>query len=496
MSPGTSPRVRLASKRFSVALLVVLLTIGVVLSRPASAQDWLGLKNDMIEIEYVAPISPANWATYTLLKKRRVLEELSAFLSPLRLPGNLRIETSECLVPNAFYSRGRVRLCYELPAQASSLAFATIRRGVTRDDVIVGTFVLATLHEIGHAVFDMFEVPVFGREEDAADQIAAFVILNFGTDVARRTISGYAHYVRAMDQPLSRTAYADEHGTHLQRFYNLLCVAYGSQPDTFRDVVATGILPQERAMNCGREYEQVRFAFAQTVWPHIDQDLLKKVRTIAWAKWEGAGIGDLLADLRFRFALVLSGIAALLLYASSTSPKAFVGIVGKFDRTSFQGRLGRLHWWTYTITIMAADNLIYALLFFADRFAWPFGLQILFVGLSYALYGTLYWYAMFSIKRLHDRNRPGWLVVFWFAPWIVYLASGMVQRAMPEQFESLAPYIAIAALLSVGFWIWMLVGLGFRRGKPGENRFGPGDQHPQPEHTVHTRTRALNLLAP
>jgi hypothetical protein len=242
-------------------LLSFLVPVGAM-SRPALGQDWLGLENKMIEIEYVAPLNPANWATYALVKERRVLEELSAFLSPLRLPNRLRIAMSECLAPNAFYSRySGVLLCYELPAEASTVAFGMIRQGFTRDNVIVGTFVLAALHEIGHAVFDIYRVPIFGREEDAADQISAFVMLNFGTDMARRTITGYAHYFRAMSHPLSRTAFADEHGTQLQRFYNLLCIGYGAQPDTFKDMIAS---EQERAERCGREYEQVSFAPKQS----------------------------------------------------------------------------------------------------------------------------------------------------------------------------------------------------------------------------------------
>ena len=31
-------------------------------------------------------------------------------------------------------------------------------------------------------------IPVFGREEDAADQLSAFLMLQFGKDVARTTI--------------------------------------------------------------------------------------------------------------------------------------------------------------------------------------------------------------------------------------------------------------------------------------------------------------------
>ena len=485
MAPSIRPRRRLRRPRFLIALLAVLATIGAVVStHRASAQQWAGMANDNIDIEYAAPINPANWATYALLKKRQVLEELSAFLSPLRLPYRLTIRTEDCFAANAFYGRHRVRLCYELPAQASTVAFGMIRRGFTRDDVIVGTFMLAALHEIGHAVFDMYRVPMFGREEDAADQVAAFVILNFGTDVARRTITGYAHYFRALDRPLTRTAFADAHGTHMQRFYNLLCIAYGAQPDTFKDIIATGILPDERAVQCGREYEQVRFAFSQTVWPHIDQGRLNKVRAITWARWEGAGVEDLLTDFGFRIALALSAVAALLLYASSTSPRAFVAVLAKFDRSAFLGRITRLQWWTYTIALLAAEKLVYSLLFFADRFEWPLGFQVVFVALSYALYGTFSWYAAFSITRLHDRNRPGWLVVFWFAPWAIYVVTTMLQRMAPELIEQAAVPIGLASLLAGCLWIWMFIGLACRRGTRGANRFGPESPSPPPKSSV------------
>ena len=44
-------------------------------------------------------------------------------------------------------------------------------------------------------------------------------------------------------------AFSDEHGTSSQRLYNTLCIAYGGDPATFQDFVASGWLPPERAKN-------------------------------------------------------------------------------------------------------------------------------------------------------------------------------------------------------------------------------------------------------
>jgi Putative metallopeptidase len=59
-----------------------------------------------------------------------------------------------------------------------------------------------------------------------------------------------------------------------------LCVAYGADPELFAD--ATNYLPQQRALDCKREYSQVGFAFQQLVLPHIDQELAKQVMDKSW----------------------------------------------------------------------------------------------------------------------------------------------------------------------------------------------------------------------
>jgi hypothetical protein len=156
----------------------------------------------------------------------------------------------------------------------------------------------------GHAMFDMLDVPVFGREEDAADEVAAFIALQFNKDVARTIIKGFAYFwemaAKAGNDPSTATranppkdaeqccftdplcAYADVHGTASQRLYNTLCFGYGGDRETFKDFVQMKWLPQARADGCEREYHQLEFAFVKTIGPFIDPDLRKKVQSIQW----------------------------------------------------------------------------------------------------------------------------------------------------------------------------------------------------------------------
>jgi hypothetical protein len=47
-------------------------------------------------------------------------------------------------------------------------------------------------------MFHLLEIPIFGREEDAADQFAAYILLQFGKERAPRLIKGAAYGVREL----------------------------------------------------------------------------------------------------------------------------------------------------------------------------------------------------------------------------------------------------------------------------------------------------------
>ena len=123
--------------------------------------------------------------------------------TPLRLPVDLTIRTIGCDgVSNAFYRRlydgPTLTICYEYLREIVELMpKETTAAGVTPQDAVVGQFVFAVAHEMGHASFDMFDVPIMGREEDAADQFAAYFMLQFRSDEARRLIGGAAYSYQA-----------------------------------------------------------------------------------------------------------------------------------------------------------------------------------------------------------------------------------------------------------------------------------------------------------
>src|ERR1700746_1288703 len=79
---------------------------------------------------------------------------------------------------------------------ASDRAQGHFARGNNADGRYVGQFLYTASHEMGHAVFDLLNVPLFGRPEDDADQFAAYVLIRIGKNDARRLIEGAAYIYR------------------------------------------------------------------------------------------------------------------------------------------------------------------------------------------------------------------------------------------------------------------------------------------------------------
>jgi hypothetical protein len=270
---------------------------GVAISALCVAATLLALAPDVegaeaqpnrVRVEYYPPKNPAHQPIYDMLREKRALEKLQEVFSPFRLPIELTLQIGPCDgVANAWYNRPAISVCYEyLEEIMKTLPTENAPKGITRSDAMIGQFFYVFAHEMGHAAFDIFAMPIFGNEEDAADQFATYVMLQFGKDDARRLITGaafaYERYVRNPQVSVPLAAFSDSHAAPAQRYFNMLCLAYGADEALFADMVERGYLPSTRAKSCKREYNQVAFAFRDLVTPHLDQQLARQVLDKAW----------------------------------------------------------------------------------------------------------------------------------------------------------------------------------------------------------------------
>jgi hypothetical protein len=254
-----------------------------------------------VKVAYQETRNPSHVAIRSDLRDRRFLERIAEVLGVVQLPRPLTLSLADCDgTANAWYDPddGTVTFCYEYLAEIRAKAAEAGRDPLAARDAADGAAVFILLHEAGHAVFDLLEVPLLGSEEDAADVFATVVLLRLGRDVALRVLQGAARNF-ALDAHARRPDegdFADEHGLDAQRYYNILCLAYGSDPDFFANAVKVGRLPGDRAEGCSQEYHQALFGMQKLIAPSVDARVLERLRVKQGPSWDmrrrGAGSSD------------------------------------------------------------------------------------------------------------------------------------------------------------------------------------------------------------
>jgi Putative metallopeptidase len=285
------------------AMAVALTAVAFALSQAAIAQAPSIPANPQIDVAYVPPTDANLVPIYDRLRDRKVLETLQQFLAPLKLERRLLVKFDQCGATSLRYKPGAaVTVCYEYIGQIERLAprttVALVQGGVTPESALVGPVVQQVLHELAIALFDQLDVPVWGRLDDAADRVSAFIMLQFGSGVAWNTIVGTTWFLAG--NATLPPDFADVRGAIAQRYYTTLCIAYGGEKrgqfgtkalpgfSEFVKTTAAGSLPASRAANCADEYDLIRQAFDDTIMPRLDPELLKQVQGVNWVSISGA----------------------------------------------------------------------------------------------------------------------------------------------------------------------------------------------------------------
>ena len=272
-----------------IAHLIALLA-GIVLSANVSLAQ--APEANRILINYETPSNPAHQALHDTLKQKGALERIQVLLSPFRLPRPLTIRTAGCNGEiNAWFEVDAVTICHEYIEYVVETAASSKRPSwVSEHHAIMGAMIDVFLHEAGHALFDYLNIPILGREEDAADQFAAYMLLSLGRQDTPQLMAGIVYIYlneagirdfsilkRKRLRIVDHKQHADVHSLPLQRMYNTLCLAYGANPVIFKEAVERGALPADRSEGCAEEFQQVEKAFRMLIQPHIDLDVLKGV---------------------------------------------------------------------------------------------------------------------------------------------------------------------------------------------------------------------------
>jgi hypothetical protein len=237
-----------------------------------------------VEVTYFPADSPASEDGLLWLKQFNYLELVAEGIeSGIRLPTVLNLAGQPCGEANAFYARDEkvIVICYELVnlivQQADKAKEPGSRRKLPEESralLALGAVTFITSHEIGHALIDILDLPVTGREEDVADQIATFLTLHDLKDedeheLALWTVVGGSWFFDMLNKQRGYSSLADEHSLDGQRVYNVACWAYGSDPRRYAALVPWFKGASNRLLGCEAEHAKMNRALTKLIGPSL-----------------------------------------------------------------------------------------------------------------------------------------------------------------------------------------------------------------------------------
>ena len=211
--------------------------------------------------------TPEQQALLESMKQDRMAEQLASLVTQtVRLKRNLVVGITSCGRVNAFYEPkfSRITMCLEmveLLAKQTAAEPTLASNEDNRKTVFAGALFGIFFHELGHAIIDINDIPITGREEDVADQFSLFYATNIveskGFVMVLPTVWFFTSLAKSHDmssEAVVKQLMSDEHSLDAQRTYNIACWALGVNRTTGTTVADFVELPKHRRERCGNEY--------------------------------------------------------------------------------------------------------------------------------------------------------------------------------------------------------------------------------------------------
>lgn len=144
----------------------------------------------------------------------------------------------------------------------------------------------------------------------------------------------------------------------------------------------------------------------------------------------------------------------------------------------FQGRASRAHFWLGQLAIVVMIVVIVAMIIFGfatakgastpHEFLGAIGILLLVFVACFVLLAWISWAV--AVKRLHDRNKSSKWLLIGLAPTVIVLWTLFTQGLAAMVMLDKSPLMIVLQLAVGG---WYLIELGFLKGTPGGNMYGP-----------------------
>ncbi len=211
---------------------------------------------------------------HSALFSQRALDAIVGELKKkIALPFDIRVLLEECGGnPDVYYDpeAHEITVCYDLLDGYYYLFSRELKARTARNEAAKDATVAVFLHEIAHALIDGWQLPITGREEDAADQFATLWLINGMPEGEQMALNSAGSFKLRADLEKGQTkVYSDPHSLDEQRFYDTICLLYGHNPERYEYLIANGTLPVMRASQCEEEYARINKSWQTLLAPHL-----------------------------------------------------------------------------------------------------------------------------------------------------------------------------------------------------------------------------------
>lgn len=173
-------------------------------------------------------------------------------------------------------------------------------------------------HEIGHLFVGEFGIPILGKEEDAADNVATLLLLAAETEAADNALIDSADGWFLSDAANESETYEDAefydtHSLDVQRAFQIVCLMVGSNAEIFGEIATEIGLEEDRQESCAGEYAQTSLSWEAVLNPFVNDGSNNVEIQINYEPSENYdGAANFLKDLEFfetAAEFILSGYA-------------------------------------------------------------------------------------------------------------------------------------------------------------------------------------------
>lgn len=147
-------------------------------------------------------------------------------------------------------------------------------------------------HEMGHMLISEFNLPVLGREEDAADTLSTLILLEMDDAVFDKALSDSVEGWKMSSEAGEDPDLWDTHSLDRQRAYHMVCMMIGKNAEKFKKVANDMEMPGDRREECADDYKKAHDSWFGLLEKHARKGGKEPRFTVNYQKPKDKNLSD------------------------------------------------------------------------------------------------------------------------------------------------------------------------------------------------------------